>query len=357
MQFLLKHKKRIAPTLFCLVFILTSAVVYQKMFSKAVESTKSDLMLFRDLRQSKLESYFDTLRAEITFWSGNGEVRLLLEAMNEAWAKLGDEATLNLQKKYIDKSLDGSSDDTDYDHLHSAAHTIFSKFQKNRGYYDVFLIDVKGHVIYSIEKEPDFATNLVDGRWKDTSLGKVFRAAINNKKQQAVEFSDFSSYEPSQGKPALFVASKISDIDGELMGALVFQVPNQAINKIMQVTTGMGETGETYIVGKDFLMRSQSRFYKTSSVLKIRVETEPVKRAFKGETGALEALDYRDIDVFSAYGSFKFDKTTWAVLAEIDSDEVLQPVMQRFLYCIAGVFLLMLLVSVLLFISFRWVLR
>jgi len=66
MQFLLKHKKRIAP-LFLSGFILTSAVVYQKMFSKAVESTKSDLMLFRDLRQSKLESYFDTLRAEITF--------------------------------------------------------------------------------------------------------------------------------------------------------------------------------------------------------------------------------------------------------------------------------------------------
>lgn len=356
MHFLLKHKKRVALSVFCLIFIVTSAIVYQRMVSKAIESTQSDLMLFRDLRQSKLENYFDTLRSEIIFWGGNGEVRLLLESMKEAWTKLGNDAAVNLQKKYAEKSFDGSLGGTDYDHLHSAVHTIFSQFQKNRGYYDVFLIDAKGHVIYSIEKEPDFATNLIDGPWKDTSLGKVFRAVINNKKQR-VEFSDFSSYTPSQGKPALFVASSISDIDGELMGVLVFQVPNQAINKIMQVTTGMGKTGETYIVGKDFLMRSQSRFSKTSSVLKVRVETEPVKKALQGESGVLEALDYRGVDVFSAYGSFKFGKTTWAILAEIDADEVLQPVIQRFLYCIAGIFLLMLLVSLLLFLSFRWVLR
>lgn len=356
MQFFFKYKKRIALLLFCLVFITTSAVVYQRMAYKAVESAKSDLMLFRDLRQSKLENYFDSLRSEIIFWSVNGEVRLLLEAMSEAWVKLGNDAAENLQKKYTDKSFDGSSGDTDYDYLHSAVHTSFSQSQKNRGYYDSFLIDVKGHVIYSIEKKPGFATNLIDGPWKESSLGKVFRAAINNKKQ-GVEFSDFSFYAPSQGRPTLFVASSVSDIDGELMGVLVSQVSHQAIDKIMQVTTGMGETGETYVVGNDFLMRSQSRFSNTSSVLKIRVETEPVKKALQGESGTLKTLDYRGVEVFSAYGNFKFGKTTWAVLAEIDRDEVLQPVIQRFLYCVTGIFLFMLLVSVLLFLSFRWVYR
>ncbi|VAW48825.1 hypothetical protein MNBD_GAMMA03-1390 [hydrothermal vent metagenome] len=357
MQFLLKYKKRVALLFFCLVFISTSAFVYQQMLPNAAENTESDLMLFRDLRQSKLESYFETLRSEIIFWSGNGEIRLLLESMNEAWVKLGSDSASNLQKKYTDKSINGASGDTDYDYLHSALHTIFSQFQKARGYYDVLLIDAKGNIIYSIEKEADFATNLIDGPWKDTSLAAIVKVIINEKKTDTVKFSDFSSYDPSQGKPALFVASSISDIDGELMGVLVFQVPNSAINKIMQVTTGMGETGETYIVGKDFLMRSQSRFSQTSSVLKTRVETEPVKKALQGESGALKTLDYRGVEVFSAYGDFKFDKTTWAVLAEIDRDEILQPVMLGFLYCLAGIFLLMLLISMLLFLSYRWVLR
>ncbi|HEB63505.1 MAG TPA: hypothetical protein ENJ07_03395 [Gammaproteobacteria bacterium] len=357
MQFLFKHKKRMAILFFCLVFILTAAIVYQRMVSKTVESAKSDLMLFRDLRQSKLENYFETLRSEIIFWSGNGEIRLLLESVNEAWVKLGGDSGTNLKKKYRDKSVSGASGGTDYDHLHSALHTIFSQFQKTRGYYDLFLIDAKGNVIYSIEKEPDFATNLIDGPWKDTSLAVIAGVILNEKKTDAVEFSDFSAYEPSEGEPALFVASSISDIDGELMGVLAFQIANQAINKIMHVTTGMGETGETYIVGKDFLMRSQSRFSKASSVLKVRVETEPVKKALQGGNGVLEALDYRGVDVLSAYGSFKFDNTIWVVLAEIDRDEVLQPVMQRFLYCVTGIFLFMLLVSMLLFISFRWVYR
>ncbi len=358
MQFLLKNKRRVAVLLFGLVFILTSAIVYQRMVSTAVESAKSDLMLFRDLRQAKLDNYFDTLRAEITFWSKSGGLRLLLEAMNEARVKLGSDASADLQKKYTDKSVNGASGDTDYDYLHSALHTSSINFQAARGYDDVFLIDIQGNIIYSIEKHSDFSTNLMNGAWKNTALGGVFRTLINKKKKTgAVEFSDFSLYEPSQGKPELFIASNISDIDGELMGVLAFQLPEQAINKIMQVTTGMGETGEIYIVGKDFLMRSQSRFSKTSSVLKTRVETEPAKQALLGENGTLEALDYRDVEVLSAYGAFKFDKTTWAVLAKIDRDEILQPVIQRFLYYVAGIFLLMLLISLLMFVSYRLVFR
>ncbi len=357
MQLLFKYRKFVVPAVFLSVFLSISVIVYKRMVAEGIEKAGSDLMLFRDLRQSKLASYFDTLSSEIVFWSANGEIRLLLEAMSEAWVALGDDVSNRLQEKYNSREVDGASPESDYDRLHSAIHSIFSRFQEVRGYYDIFLIDANGNIIYSVEKESDFATNIIDGPWRNTSFAKVVKSVIHKRKPSVVEFSDFSFYEPSNGQAALFVAASVSDIDGEFMGVLAFQIPKEAINKIMQVTTGMGETGETYIVGQDFLMRSQSRFSSEPSLLKVLVKTEAVTRALRGESGVLDAMEYRGSTLLSAYDSFSFDETVWAVIAEIDRSEVLQPVVQRFLYCVTGIFLLMVLISLLLFILYRWVVR
>ena len=42
------------------------------------------------------------------------------------------------------------------------------------------------------------------------------------------------------------------------MGAVAIQIPINQINQIMQERTGLGKTGETYLVGPDKLMRSDS---------------------------------------------------------------------------------------------------
>ena len=70
-----------------------------------------------------------------------------------------------------------------------------------------------------------------------------------------------------------------------MVGVLVFQMPIDRMNAVMQVTAGMGETGETYIVGQDFLMRTDSRFWEESTILQRAVETEPVKAALAGALG------------------------------------------------------------------------
>lgn len=90
----------------------------------------------------------------------------------------------------------------------------------------------------------------------------------------------------------------------------------------------MGETGETYLVGQDSLMQSDSRFFSGRSILKIKVDTAPVAWALDGREGVTSGPDYRDIQVFSAYKPFDFLGTRWALIAEIDQEEVLLPVKQ-----------------------------
>lgn len=94
----------------------------------------------------------------------------------------------------------------------------------------------------------------------------------------------------------------------------------------MQVTAGMGATGETYIVGKDRLMRSDSRFSKTSTILKTRIDTMTATRALNGESGIAVADDYRGVRVLSAFQPFGFRGVDWAILAEIDVAETELPV-------------------------------
>jgi methyl-accepting chemotaxis protein len=175
-----------------------------------------------------------------------------------------------------------------------------------------------------VAKEDDYGTNLLTGPWKDTGLGSVFRRALAAADEERAVFSDIVRYGPSNDEPAMFMGRAMHSEDGSLLGVLAFQVPIDSIVEIMQFSAGMGRTGETYLVGDDLLMRSDSRFSETSTILQTRVDTDSVKHALKGEYGVEITRDYRDQWVLSAHSSLQVGEHTWAVIAEIDRDEILE---------------------------------
>ncbi len=207
-----------------------------------------------------------------------------------------------------------------------------------RGYYDIFLFDADGNLVYTVFKESDFATNLVTGPWKDSDLGSAFRAARDNPRPGFQAFFDFKAYAPSNGAPAAFVSTPVLGADGHLLGVFAVQMPIGEMNTIMQDTAGLGETGETYLVGGDRLMRSNSRFSEEPTLLKRTVDTEAVRLALKGESDVALLPDYRGETVFSAYQPLTFAGVTWAMLAEIGEAELLAPVaaMRTFMLTAGG---------------------
>jgi methyl-accepting chemotaxis protein len=99
----------------------------------------------------------------------------------------------------------------------------------------------------------------------------------------------------------------------------------------MKERAGMGETGETYLVGKDLLMRSDSFLdpdnhsvaasFKNPS--KGKVDTEASREALKGQTDKQIITDYNGNPVLSAYTPLEFEGLQWSLLAEIDEAEAL----------------------------------
>ena len=221
-----------------------------------------------------------------------------------------------------------------YHRTHARYHDEIRNFLKTYSYYDIFLVELKtGNVVYSVFKELDFATSLMDGPYADTNFATAFKTAARRLQKGETTLEDYRLYYPSYQAPASFIATPIYR-GNEKVGVLVFQMPIDDINAIMGERDGMGETGEVYLVGKDKLMRSNSYLDPVNhSVIESfrrpetgKVDSSAVSKALAGETGAEVVIDYNGNPVFSAYAPLNVLGLSWALLAEIDVAEALMPV-------------------------------
>ncbi len=329
--------RQLAPVMsLTLVAALTvGSTLYLRERSNLIQQAEDELLLLMNLRTSALEHWFETTRSELILWSDHGPLRENLEGFKEAWTSLGSRPGSVLRRLYVDENphpvgqrqdLDDPGDGSAYSALHSDLQPEARYFLASHGYYDVFLCDPAGDVLYSFHKEEDFAANLLTAEWRETGLGRAFRAARDASARDFFALTDLDRYAPSQDQPALFFASPMRDrASGELLGVLAMQMSAAPLTEIMQFTAGMGETGETYVVGGDLLMRSDSRFSAPSEILQTAADTEPVRRALAGESGVQIATDYRGERVVAAFGPLGFEGVSWAVIAEKDLEEILRP--------------------------------
>jgi methyl-accepting chemotaxis protein len=249
-----------------------------------------------------------------------------------------DDSTVALQYHYIKANphplgskdgLDRAGDQSRYSQIHGKYHPIIRDYLKKFGYYDIFLVHPEtGRIVYSVFKELDFATSLTEGPYAGTNFADAYRKANSARLSDTVVFTDFKQYFPSYEAPAGFVASPIFD-GNQKVGILIFQFPIDTLNAIMKTRAGMGESGETYLVGSDKLMRSDSyldpdhhsvaaSFRDTE---KGKVDTEASRSALKGETDEKIIIDYNGNPVLSAYTPLEIEGLKWALLAEIDEAE------------------------------------
>lgn len=126
-----------------------------------------------------------------------------------------------------------------------------------------------------------------------------------------------------------FVASPIHGSEG-VEGVLFLEITDRALNHLMAERIdeiGLGNTGEVYLAGADYLMRSSSRFYE-NSVLAIHSETFAVQEALKGYSGSAKIADYRGIMVLSSYSPIDIPSLNWVVVAEMDWSEAMKDIIK-----------------------------
>ena len=283
-----------------------------------------------------------------------------------------DPAVRRLQDLYIYSNpnevgskdlLVDAGDGSDYSDVHKRYHNYFHDFQREFGYYDVFLIEPEeGRIVYSVFKEVDFATSLFSGPYSDSNFAEVVSIAIRagrsgetlasrETRSNAVFFVDFAPYAPSYDAPAAFAAAPIFS-GSSLVGVLAMQFPVEVINEIMTSAgdwqnRGLGATGESYIVGPDGTMRSDARrlvenpeaflaersaagldhetiermrVYQ-STILLQPVNTDAAAAALDGDKGVGEFESFDGDPVAAAYGPIFSRGLGWVMVTEVAVDE------------------------------------
>lgn len=191
-----------------------------------------------------------------------------LRSLTAGWRGYGDGVAEEMRRLYITDNpndpaerwqLHDAGDGSNWSSSHGFLHEHVVDLQQRGGYRDVLLFDVQGNLIYSVFKEDDFALNVVDGPYAESGLGEAFRTAVALATDAEPAFVDFRAYEPGGGAPASFIAHPVFNSFDQLMGVLAFQLPSDRFNALLLNERGLGETGQTYLVGRDGILRRPAR--------------------------------------------------------------------------------------------------
>ncbi len=241
-----------------------------------------------------------------------------------------------------------------YEVYHAEFHPIFKQVRDKFEFVDLYLIDEQGRIVYSVEKNIDYATSLVDGPFASSDLGAIWQKARSLKLGETV-LSDYSAHIPAFSRSVAFVATPIMASEKRL-GTLVVQLDNNRLTQVMTSsnswqTLGLGNTGEAYLVGADHFLRSQSRgllqdskqLFESLSALGnqprlqamtdrldnvglLQVNSPLVDRALSGASGEAVSENYLGHSVLSAAGPVKVKDNSWAIVVEMAETEVFEEV-------------------------------
>jgi class 3 adenylate cyclase len=249
-----------------------------------------------------------------------------------------------------------ADDASAYTAIHEQFHGPLRRIVLELGFIDAYLIDIEtSAIVYSLTKEPDFATRLSDGPYAHSNLAELFRRVQRAPDRGSVEVADFAAYRPTLGVPSAFMASPVFE-GGRPIAVLILQLSADAIDRVMTgghewQRDGLGKTGESYLVGSDMYMRSNSRFLlespetyeqrlrKTnipdadiarilahkSTILAQKIHSYAAEQAIAGNEGTGVTVGYGGNDVLASWAPLHVAGLDWGIVAKIERDEAYMP--------------------------------
>jgi signal transduction histidine kinase/DNA-binding response OmpR family regulator len=319
--------------LFLIVSLIPLITVSFIAYIQAKNALKTEvinkLVAVRDIKANQITKYFEERLGDVKVFSQNSSVIAAINAFDDALhtdmkalnKSTETEVIKQYRTLYLDKAdMNNADDGSTYNTVHTKYHILFKTYMETYGYNDILLVEPhEGVILYSVMKEENFGTSLKNGFDADTNLGHIFRTAI-------VATDDFTTledfaYHEHADRAFSFVASPIFD-KYEVVGVLIFKIPTEQIAAIMQENAGLGETGETILISSDdFLMRSDSYFFKNSTLFKQKVDDESTRASAAGQIGIKEIIDYRGEQTIVAHTPVNVPGVNWSLNAKIDERE------------------------------------
>ncbi|WP_158511069.1 methyl-accepting chemotaxis protein [Azospirillum thiophilum] len=321
-----------------LTALLLGSFAYVAATDRLRTAAQDKLVALADARAASVASYIEGLEGDIVLTANTRSMRDAAVALNNGWrieADRGDPGTL-LRKRYVDDNpnppaerykMEKPEGSTMYDMAHLRLHSWMTDLMLRRGLADVLLVSQEGQVVYSAAKGGDFGKPVADG-----PLVALMDAVKRDPKSEEAQSADFTAYTPAGGVPSAFLATPVvlrqPDGNQQTLATLVFRMESNGLDRIMRATGGMGDSGDTFLLGQDGRLRSTPRFAREMAVLKPydggaigAIKSDPDR------AGVVEATDVGgNGPALTAYRPMAHGGFHWLVLAEAAVDEILAPV-------------------------------
>ncbi|WP_428240829.1 methyl-accepting chemotaxis protein [Gynuella sp.] len=301
---------------FSLIGILPVAIIATISVMKSSSALESNaleqLISSRDEKANQIESYLKNAEKDISILSNSRDIYELFHAL-QVYQEL---------EEIVSENDTFGVDNIDYKGIWEERSENLLKYVDVLGYRDLLLLSAdKGHIIYSVKKGAELGLNIKKNFDEKNPVSVLWRKVLETKR---VAFQDFTPYSYRDNSPRSFIGAPVFNLRGDVVSVVILELSGDVINNIMSQRSGLGETGETYLVGKDNLMRSDSYLDSTRySVANAfanpesnKTESIAINAALSGETGSKLINNYLGHEVLSAYAPLEFEGATWAIVAE-----------------------------------------
>ncbi len=324
----------LASSLITAVVVVALSVLFLNNEKKALSAAGVErLVALAEGRQMAMDNYLTAIENDIVLQSSNPLLIEAVQKLRNGWKNLDDTAA-TITAYAGDPDLEKADDGSDYSAAHAMVHGYLSKVALQNLYLDMMVIDPAGDIVYSTSKLKDFGTNVNDGIAKGSGAQKLYKQISADPKADKIRFADFAPYAPADGLPTAFVGTAILSASGDLVGTLIVQMPIDSINDIIQNKRGLGDTGDSFLVGPDFLLRSDSSTVRDSktgkikpTLLDMKVDQPAIRQMFKSNKQFDGSMtDLVGHDAAASVHPLKVFGQKWGLVTTISKDELNIPV-------------------------------
>ncbi len=271
--------------------LLTVATVYLQ-FQGTQKSAFEKLEAIANLKEGDISTWVNSLVTNIITISANNQIRQSMVGVLNLDPPTGPDYPLSYEQTLLINQL-----------------TIYT--QQNSSFDDVFLVDLKGDVLAS----SDLSYNNIS---RVRSEYNLFKDAVNGPTNSQVIRESSSDY---QNSSVIIVAVPIKNYNDETIGILAGRASITKLYDILAKLSGLGRTGETYLVGADQKMVTATRFMPWKPYY--YMTTDGVKASLNQVNGYKTYSNYQFLPVFGVY--HWIPSLQVVLLAEMNQSEAYEP--------------------------------
>ena len=300
--------------------VVVSVISYHNARESLLRNTDASLTAAIELKKSYIEAFFAERMSDLELQAALAEniqfVADLRQARHSAAADGGGDAVSAGRQVQAD----------------------LKRFVELYGYHDVLLIDPGGTILFTVHgNEGEVGANIFADQSGETLFAGACRRALVSGR---VEFADMESHGDNGHELDSFLVRAMRGPGGEMVGLMALEMSLEQVDRLMQDRIGMGATGETFLVGSDQLMRSDSWRDQEKTAMRVKVATDPVRAWLAVEEVAVDGAtqhrppaagvsNYRNhrgervLGVINNLETLEPFGVHWALVAEVGEKEAL----------------------------------